>query len=149
MKNNEELARSIYQGLLEKIRFSLIENNFKAYASYFELPNLVETFDDNFSINTEKELAVIFDKTRHNLQLENIRDFARHCAVARFVDEETISAGHETRLITDQLEIQNSYPALSTLRFANGSWKIKSSQYAASSSDLPVDLNKLMSSIRS
>lgn len=149
MKNSDELAQSIYQRLLGQIRNALFEVDFEAYASHFELPNLVETFDGHFYINTEKELAVIFDKTRHSLALENIRDFARHCAVARFIDEETISAGHETRLITDQLEIQNSYPALSTLKFTNGSWRIKSSQYAVASSKLPVDLSKLVHSMRS
>ncbi|MEH6739804.1 MAG: hypothetical protein V7695_14845 [Sulfitobacter sp.] len=148
MNNSEELARSIYQGLLEKIRFALNENNFSAYASYFALPHLVETFDAQFSIATEEELAVIFDKTRHSLALENIRDFARHCAIARFVDDETISAGHETRLITDQMEIQNSYPALSILKYIDGGWKITSSQYAASSSKLPVNLSKLVRSTR-
>lgn len=148
MTENCEAANSVYQGLLEKLDSSLLENDFQKYLSCVALPHVVETLDGYFTIDTKEELEAIFDRTRRNLELGNVPGLTRHCLGAVFLDEQTITASHETRLISDQLIIQNSYRALSTLSFANCDWKIKATKFGCSSISLPVDLTEMMSSLR-
>lgn len=137
---NDRLAQSIYQDLLEKINAALLAGNFSKYGSYFALPHIVETFEGRTTISTEEELEALFDGMRHRLEMTNVTGLTRDCTMAQFINEETIRGCHETRLITDQSVILNSYPALSTLLLLDGQWKVKNSQYASSNIPLPVDL---------
>jgi hypothetical protein len=141
--NDQRTAFAIYQNLLDRIDDSLAQADFHKYLSCVCIPHALITTDVLFSINTKKEFAIIFKKTRQNLKLKNISGLTRHCLGAHFENENTIVAKHETRLITDKLIIQESFVAVSTLIQVEGNWRIQQTQYNCSSISLPVDLSDL------
>jgi hypothetical protein len=130
-------AQRIYQYLLDEIGDAISQRNFKKYRDFFQLPHRLETFEATVIIESVADLKKMYDTTCQRLESGGIKELTRNCTIASLDTPDTIIGSHETRLIDGSNRIQESYTALSTLRFESGVWRVADSQYAESDPSLP------------
>lgn len=123
-------AREIAEYLLNRSGRALMSGDFPLFASCFALPQTMETFEGRRLISTRDDLLSVFEGVRAHLAREGVTEMARHCVAAAFIDAETISATHETRLIRGDQLIQRPYPVLSVVRRQNDLWQVGNTIYA-------------------
>lgn len=135
-----QAARAIYQASLDAIGAAVTAADFDTYLSHFSLPHAVESFDRRRMLHTPDDLRAVFLGIQRHLASAGLTELIRHCTAATFRDENTIHGSHETRLVTPQNTIRDSYIVLSTLVRKEGRWQVTASQYAAADVSLPADV---------
>lgn len=140
MTPTPDLAKEIYQHLLDVIGKAHLAGDFDTYATCFALPHVLETFDRRTTIETREQLRTAFDTLRGHLDRVGVTSLTRHCTLAEFVDGDTIQGSHETWLVTDSHMIRDHYTALMTLRRSGAGWRLQSGQYATNDRAMPVAL---------
>lgn len=130
LNTNDTAANAIASDLLERVGQALDSGDFARYASCFRLPHLVETFGGATVIATRDELREVFSNVRENLRQLQVTEHSRDVVEAQFHDPHTIHCTHETRLVTDQILVQDAIPVFTTLRRADGAWMFVEGRYA-------------------
>lgn len=143
MTGDPKSARGIYQQLLDDIGAAVLANDFEAYRSHILFPHTLETATLKTVINTAEELRFFFGGMCTHLESRTIRDFNRFCTAADYIDETTINGKHDTRLLSEKMQIVERYTSLSTLKLVEGQWRVADSKYASPERFMPHDLLKL------
>lgn len=132
MPNTEQTATQIHQDLLDRTGSCLMSGEFDGFHPCFLFPFELETEGGTRLLQMHDDARPIFDAIHTHIVQMRITIFARNSVSASFRHPDQIVATHETRMISDGLLIEESFPALSILqRHADGSWKIRSASYLA------------------
>lgn len=108
----------------------MLSGEFEEFLSCFELPNEIHTFDGSQILKTIEDVRRVYDKVRSFYVLENVTDLVRRCVEAEFQDETTVSAVHESRLLSGDRQINEPFAVFSIIKFTVGGWKLVRSDYA-------------------
>lgn len=138
MNDTDDLARRIYQSLLDGIGDAIRLCDFSRYRPFFHFPHQLETFEGATVVETPAALNVMFDGMCSRLQDLGVTELTRNCTVAQFGGPDTIRGCHDTRLISDDAVQHEAYSALSTLRLIDGQWQVVAAQYAEDNASLPT-----------
>jgi hypothetical protein len=142
MRKNSDLAREIYQELLDQIGTAIRERDRSEYIRHFCLPHRVQTFDSSLVVETEETLGTYFDRMIERLASLGVPELTRYCTVAEFKDSDTIQGFHHTKLINRDLMIVEDYTALSVLKRVADRWKVSESQYAEDGPSIPTRITE-------
>lgn len=146
MTQSDDLARRIYQSLLDGIGDAVRLGNFERYMPFFQLPHILETFEDRTVIETPAVMQSMFEGIQSRMRDMDIPELKRTCSVALFDGPDTIRGCHDTHLINSNGILCDAYSALSTLRLSDGQWQVAVSQYAEDPASIPSlaqrDLNQ-------
>ena len=123
-------AREVSEYLLQQTGTAFSQNDEDAFIQHFSLPNEIETFEGRKKINTPEDLRKVFRAVKAHYDKTGVTDVVRHCVEAAFIDETTVVATHETRLICGAMITRAPFPVLSVLKFNGTAWQIESSKYA-------------------
>jgi hypothetical protein len=130
-----DTAKDVSEYLLEKTGQAYRDNDPDAFVLCFHLPVLIQTYDGQSTITTKDGLRRVYQSVKTHYDNLGVTDLVRNCVEASFIDETTVLATHETRLLRGTLIVQRPFPTLSVLRFSDDDWKICSSIYAISDRD--------------
>ena len=128
-------AREVSEFLLERTGTALLQDNFDAFLSCVFLPQKIETFAGQRLITSPDELRQVFRAVRAYHRKNGVTDIVRHCVEAAFKDPYTVTATHETRLLSGDIMTQDPYPGFSTLKFDGKTWRITGMSYAIEDRD--------------
>ncbi len=123
-------SRQVAEELLQRTGEALDSGDFELFCSAFAFPNIIETFDGRRVIETKETLRDVFERTREELEHASVTDVIRHCVEVKFLDEDTIYSTHETRLMQENVLIQDPFPVFSVIRRTPEGWKGVYSSYA-------------------
>lgn len=137
MTDTDDLARRIYQSLLDGIGDAVRLSDFDRYLPFFHLPHRLETFEGVIEIDTREALMNVFVSVCSRLKELDVSELARDCSVAQFDGPGTIRGCHDTRLISQDGAVRDAYSSLTTLQLFNGQWKLSNAQYAEDKVSLP------------
>ena len=120
----------IAESLLDRTGKAMDRGDFDEFADCFVYPREIETFTGKRLLANREDAREVFENVRLHYRSKGVTQVVRHCVDAAFEDEATIASTHETRLLRDNLLVQDPFVVLSTLiRTARG-WKIGSTKYA-------------------
>lgn len=137
MTQSDELARRIYQSLLDGIGDAVRLGDFDRYIPFFYLPHILETFEDRTVIETPEAMNSMFEGIQNRMRDMDVPELKRICSVAEFDGADTIRGCHDTHLINRKSILCDAYSALSTLRLIDGHWLVAVSQYAEDPVSIP------------
>jgi hypothetical protein len=123
-------ARNVASILLERTGDALLTGDFELFHPCFLLPQEVQTFEGRRMIKNKEDLRQLFDGVRAFHRKSNITQLVRNCVEASFLDPDTISSTHESRLLRGAELIERPYPVHSILKRVGMDWQIVSSEYA-------------------
>lgn len=135
-------AKEIFQHLLDQIGSAILKEDADKYLSFVVFPHRLQTFDMSRTIDGPAELRQYFERFIYRLKELGVRELDRHCTQAEFIDKNTIHGFHETKIIDRDLVILENYFGLSTLRLADGVWKVADSQYAEPDQSVPTRVSQ-------
>lgn len=124
-------APVIADTLLQKTGTGLLTGDFELFSDCFQLPKEFETFEGRVVISTREQLRKMFETVRSHYHSVGLTDMVRHIVQAEYLDPETISSTHESRLLQGTMLLQEPYPVYSILKLTEDGWKITQSSYAA------------------
>ena len=127
---NEEMAKRIYQDLLEKICYAYFENDFGAFQEAMHVPHHYRTETDAQQIDTVDQLRRAFDCFRDYFEGLGVTDFIRTCTGAAIIGPEKIAASHVTELLRNGTRLHQPYEVWAILELVDGQWKVTSSENA-------------------
>ncbi len=137
-------ALSIANRLLEITGDAMQRGDFDAFAECFSLPLVMETFEGKQLLQTRSDIQTVFDAVRSFRAANAIHHIVRENVAAQFVDAETISATHVSRMLQKgDILFGRPYPAYSIIKRINDHWRITYCQYAV---DEPSQLNAALGS---
>ena len=134
MCGDSQAARTVAEGLLARTRDALMAGDADAFCACFALPHRIELFDSTNLIETPEDLKAVFFAMRGFLLRHGITEMVRHCIEAEFVDEDTISSTHMSRLLRGHELMQPPYPVYSIVKRIEGAWLIAHGKYAVANS---------------
>lgn len=109
---------------------ALISGDFDAFASIFDLPHNITTFEGNVVLKTPQDLRQTFDSIRNQFRQNRITSIVRQCISAQFDGAKRIKATHTTRLLAGAQQIGETSMGYSILTLKSGRWLGVASQYA-------------------
>ncbi len=127
-------AHFIHERVMKASSDAILSGDFEAFRTCYRLPVTMESYDGQRQIDTEDDLRSFFDGLRHQMQRLGVTELYRTLIDARFLEDDTIAAMHETRLLRDTLLLHGPYPAYVVLRRVDGDWKIVHGKFAVSDS---------------
>lgn len=77
------------------------------------------------------QLRRIFETITGHYQSVGLTDMLHHIVNAEYLDEQTISSTHESRLLQGTNLLQAPYPVHSIIKKTEAGWKVAKSSYAA------------------
>ena len=125
-----DLAKQIYQDLLDRIGASYWENDFAAFSRMIHVPHQISSFGPVVPIDTQEDLRSVFDGIRNYFERASVTLYDRNCVAARFKENGSICGMHETRILSGSQIIEPPYPVKSLLREIDGAWMVCSSDNA-------------------
>lgn len=137
MPPSDDLALKIYQALLDGSGDAVILRNFERYHPFFELPNMLETFEGRTQMDTIEALEQVFDRVQMGLRDLGATQMKRTCTVAQFDGPDTIRGVHDTQLLDANDKLLEAYSGMCTLRLGNGQWRVFLSQFVEETLSLP------------
>jgi hypothetical protein len=137
VKRIMQSAQEIFQDLLDRINEAMQAREFGVFADTHIVPYRLETFEGRLFLETKAELERLYGDLLAELDVLNVQRIESICSKAEFLDPDTISGFHETKLIVKGMHIMQSYFALSTLKRVDGAWRVASGQYAGPEKTLP------------
>ena len=115
---------------------ALLDGDFAAFASIFELPHHITTFEGSRTLRTEDELRETFETVRTHCRKHNITSILRECIFAEFDDQDQIKSAHTTRWLAGAQQIGQTSMSYGVLRLNQDRWLTTSSQYAVADKKL-------------
>ncbi|WP_298844831.1 hypothetical protein [uncultured Roseobacter sp.] len=112
-----------------------MSDDFELLRSCFQLPYELETFEGRRIIRDTADLKDVYSAVRAHYARNGVSQMYRHCVEARFRDQTTVVATHETRLVSGNVITQAPFAVYSELRFTGEKWVIVSSSYAIGDRD--------------
>ena len=115
-------AKKIFDDLLHRAQWLIRAKDFDGYKEVFDLPFGLVNLDAAHVFSTPDDLGLIFENIQHRIFCLNLTSYFAVCLDARRVDETTIVATHETRMITDNLLVGDPVPSVAVLKYVRGQW---------------------------
>ncbi|MEM9438012.1 MAG: hypothetical protein AAGA15_13325 [Pseudomonadota bacterium] len=134
-------ASDIANSLLQKSGNALLDGSFDAFAPLFTVPTTVETFEGRRVLTTIGEIRTTFQEVCRHYKSQGTTDLVRHVVAAEFVDETTVRATVEVRVISGSQLQQAPYVIFSKYVYEDGAWKIAESIYVLD--DAPIYIRAL------
>ncbi|MCR9274577.1 MULTISPECIES: hypothetical protein [Mameliella] len=123
MPDRDDLnAKSIYDDLLHRAQGVIRTRDFDGYQGVFDLPFRLVNLDAAHVFSTPDDLRMIFETIQHRIFCLNLSSYFAVCLDAQRIDETTIVATHETRMITDNLLVGDPVPSVAVLKHVRGQW---------------------------
>ncbi|MBY6117486.1 hypothetical protein KUW09_25050 [Mameliella alba] len=132
-KNSEQVATQIHLELLDRTGNALMNGDFDGFLSCFLLPLTLSTQGGPTRISDENDFLPIFEGNWRRIQHLNVTEYSRACVSACFIDDKTIYAVHETRLLSGHALVRPAVPAFSILKKVESVWKVWDQEYAIGS----------------
>lgn len=142
---SDEVAKQIYQSLLDDIGDAINARDKDGYISHILLPHRMHTYQKTIDIEHPDEMGLYFERLVKHIDDLGVVELIRHCTLASFSDPDTISGCHESKLINKAVVIVEDYFGLSTLKKIDGKWKVAASQYAEVEPSIPTQVTQYMS----
>lgn len=130
MPKSFDSAKDISQFLLDRTGYGLLTENFDLFASCFDLPTEIHTYERRQILTTKAQLREVYDRVRTFYLCHNVTHLIRECTEAQFCDDTSLKAFHENRLLSGTRLVKDPYSTLSFLKQIDGYWKIVRSEYA-------------------
>lgn len=135
-------AKDVAEHMLDVTGEAYRTGNPEMFSNCFSVPQYIDTFEGRRHLATKSDVTDVFQAMHRYMNSIGVTDLVRHCKSAVYFDQNTVHHTHETRLIKDNILLQDPFTAFSTLkRFPDG-WKITFSQYAIT--DAPA-INEVLS----
>lgn len=129
---DEEMAKQIYQDLLDKICRAYFENDFCAFEEAMHVPHHFRTECVAQQIDTIDQLRHAFNCFREYFLGFGVTDFFRTCTGATPIGTDKIVGRHVTELLQNGTRLRPPYEVWGTLELIGDSWKVASSENALS-----------------
>lgn len=137
MHLSDDIALRIYQAILDGSGDAVNLCSFDRYHPFFQIPNVLETFEGHTLVETRDALRFAFETVQDGMRELGATRMLRTCTVAQFSGAETIRGVHDTRLIDGNgIELQ-TYSGMCTLRLIDGHWRVSISQFVEETVSLP------------
>lgn len=134
MSKSDTSAERIVQDLLDRSSAAMVEGDYDAFASFYNVPMIVDTFNGQVRIENDADLRLRFERLRAHYGSQNMTDLVRHVISAIWFNEETIHATHQGRIVSGSTLMQAPYTVFSIFKKSGGSWKVMFGQYAIADS---------------
>ena len=123
-------AQQVSEHLLALPGRALLAGDAQAFTSAFMCPFELETANGKRMCHAPRDIQDVFQTVHDHLKQMRVTILARHCVAAEFRAPDEVVATHETRLISNGLLIEDSFPTLSVIvRGPNDAWKIRAASY--------------------
>lgn len=132
-----EVAENVVQGTGD----ALLEGNYEAFASFFNLPFWVETTMGKIEIKSHDEHREIFHRVQWQYRGMGVTHFRRELLAAYFFDSGQILSVHTSELLSGKTSVQDPFKVLTTLQKIDNTWLITDNRYAINNS---VGLNRAL-----
>jgi len=129
-------AKEICDRILQETGAALLAHDFPSFESLIHLPTTVETFEGRRVIETREELRRTFEDVCHHYDTVSATDLVRHVVAAEHVDEDTIRATVQCRVLCGTELRQAPYIIFSKYIRLGGEWRIAESTYVLD--DAPI-----------
>ena len=121
--------------LLLRTGDALISGDFDSFLACFHLPHRIELYDGTNYLESANDLRSVFDANRTYFERIGVTKLVRICVESAFIDPETITTTHQSRLLRENELLQEPYPVYSVVKWIDGAWKITHGKYAIADSD--------------
>ncbi|WP_305972351.1 MULTISPECIES: hypothetical protein [unclassified Mameliella] len=125
LDRDDQTAKAIYDDLLHRAQHLIRAKDFDGYKEVFDLPFGLVNLDSAHVHSTTDDLAWIFDIIQHRICCLNLNSYFAVCLDAQRVDETTIVATHETRMITQNQLVGDPVPSVAVLKHIRGQWLLR------------------------
>jgi hypothetical protein len=122
---DEEMAKQIYQDLLDKICRAYFENDFCAFEEAMHVPHHFRTECVAQQIDTIDQLRHAFNCFREYFLGFGVTDFFRTCTGATPIGTDKIVGRHVTELLQNGTRLRPPYEVWGTLELIGDSWKAR------------------------
>ena len=127
----ETTALTIANRLLTRTGDAMRRGDFDTFQECFSLPFILETFEGKQLHQTRDDLLTVFNAVRSYRAAHAILDLVRENVAAEYLDAQTISATHVSRMLQKgDILFGRPYPAYSVIKLVKGVWQINYCQYA-------------------
>lgn len=123
-------ATDITQDLLDRSGTALMTGDFQMMKACFLLPQGFSTFDGERIVETEEQLADVFQNVLDEFARQGVTRLIRTIVAAERVSEEQIQATHVAHMFAGDIRIKKPYPVFAVTRWAGTEWRVASSDYA-------------------
>lgn len=134
-------ASGILQTYLDVIATAVMTNDWDTYRLGVIMPFHLVTHVANITVSTEQDLRAGFDTFRQTLLVQRVTDYIRLVESAKRVDEDLITGGYTTHLLSGGHRLLDPYASQITLRRQEGAWRAASITNALANSRWPLLLN--------
>lgn len=109
---------------------ALLSGDFDAFASIFDLPHHISTFEGSRTLRTQDDLRHTFDAVHMHCVHHQVTSVVRECISAEFDEHGQIKSAHTTRLLVGAQQLGQTSMAYGVLRLKGARWLTTASQYA-------------------
>ena len=135
MAHTSKDAEAISDAVVRRISDALLKNDFPLFETCVFLPYTVETFAGETVISNQEEMRAQFHAISDFYRETGVTDIVRSCVEAKFRDEITIVATHETRRLRGNELVRKPFPSMSILECRDGEWRTAKVQMAITDSE--------------
>ncbi|KMW59759.1 hypothetical protein AIOL_004742 [Candidatus Rhodobacter oscarellae] len=135
-------AQEIVEHVLNEAGTALIAGDFSRFVGHFEIPVVVETYENRIVLDTEAALRDMFFSVHKYYRDLGVSQIHRCSISAAFDGADNIHASHINYVLAHGGLAQDAFAVYSQLRRGTAGWQVWCSQYAIPDSDL---LNRVLS----
>lgn len=128
---NDAVAVSDY--VLEATRKAYMSRDFLGFKERFIIPQVIDTFDSDYKLETFDDLKSVFDNVCKLLENQGILDLQRRTISALFLSPERVQFTYVTQHLRPDLSLTEEIFVHGTLHLFDGIWRIEDSRLATDS----------------
>ncbi|THH36068.1 hypothetical protein E4Z66_13490 [Aliishimia ponticola] len=123
-------ALEIAAFLLGSTRHAYVVNDFDLFASYFDLPHKVATFEEARVVATRDDLRAIFTELRAHMTLVGALDIKWRVVSARWVTDRRITYTFTWQYVLPGYALSDEVVGNFNAHYADAKWRIGDGNYA-------------------
>jgi hypothetical protein len=131
----EMTAEDVLNYTLDRTGQGLDTNDFDLFATQFDFPHRISTFEGTTVLNTPEELETVFDGVIAHRKFIGATTVIRHVLSASYKTPTHVEGVHMSHVMAGELRIKEPYPSFSIIKWIDNSWKITASDYAIDPDD--------------
>ncbi|QUJ75553.1 hypothetical protein KDD17_11335 [Sulfitobacter albidus] len=127
MENSNALK--IAESIMTLTRDAVLRDDPNAFAAYFTLPQIVETFEGRTELKCIEDVHRTFWAVRRHYDQQGITDFTRICTEASYKTPNIIEYIYESVYFKGKIELPERPSTYAILRLTGGQWRINYTMY--------------------
>lgn len=122
-------ASEVVDDVLTQTGQALIDDEFETFVAYFDLPQVIETFEGPQNVETAEDLKVLFLSVRAFHKSNGVNRLVRSCREAVYTDENHIEGIFDALLFNGNALVQSMPSTFVMLNRRENVWKITYNMY--------------------